>query len=182
MVRAGSSWRIAVMRPGERSDRQPGGRARLARRPRAAAASWRSTSRVLLEATLRRGSLGIVDAVRKRAFRPHDNVLVVVDQFEELFRFHRSRRSPNTRATRRSRSSSCCSKAAAQQALPDLRRADDALGFHRRLHALSGAAGGGQRGPVPGAADDARRAAPGDHRPGGGRRPARSRRGWCCGC
>ena len=42
---------------------------------------------ILLEATLRRGSLGIVDAVRHARLPPHENVLIVVDQFEELFRF-----------------------------------------------------------------------------------------------
>ena len=52
---------------------------------------------MLLEATLRRGTLGLVDAVRQARIPPDDNVLIVVDQFEELFRFRRSRRIENSR-------------------------------------------------------------------------------------
>ena len=55
------------------------------------------TSREFLEATLRRGSLGIVDAVRYARIPHVDNLLVVVDQFEELFRFRRSRQIDNSR-------------------------------------------------------------------------------------
>ena len=44
---------------------------------------------MLIEATLRRGSLGVVDAVQQARLAPYENVLIVVDQFEELFRFQR---------------------------------------------------------------------------------------------
>jgi energy-coupling factor transporter ATP-binding protein EcfA2 len=89
MVKAGSSWRIAVMRPGE----DPLGHLAAALdHPDVLGQGGElaSTSRVLLEATLRRGSLGIVDAVRHARLLPYENVLIVVDQFEELFRFHPS--------------------------------------------------------------------------------------------
>ncbi|MQA30754.1 MAG: hypothetical protein GEU82_13110 [Luteitalea sp.] len=88
MVKAGSSWRIAVMRPGE----DPIGHLAAALdHPEVLGQEGplATTSRVLLEATLRRGSLGIVDAVRHARLLPYENVLVVVDQFEELFRFRR---------------------------------------------------------------------------------------------
>jgi tetratricopeptide (TPR) repeat protein len=52
---------------------------------------------VLLEATLRRGSLGVVDAVRQAHLRADENVLILVDQFEELFRFRRDREIENSR-------------------------------------------------------------------------------------
>ncbi len=89
MVKTGSEWRVAVMRPGE----NPIGH--LAAALDAAGVlgqtgNLASTSRVLLEATLRRGSLGIVDAARLARLDPHENILIVVDQFEELFRFRRS--------------------------------------------------------------------------------------------
>src|ERR1019366_2321041 len=43
--------------------------------------------RALVEATLRRSTRGLVEAVRDARLAAHENVLVVVDQFEELFRF-----------------------------------------------------------------------------------------------
>ncbi len=86
MAKAGSSWRIATLRPGA----DPIGH--LAASLNApdvlgADAELASTNRVLLEATLHRSSLGLVEAVRQARIPPHDNVLLVVDQFEELFRF-----------------------------------------------------------------------------------------------
>jgi len=56
-----------------------------------------TTNRVLLEATLRRGTRGLVEAVRQARIPREDNVLVVADQFEELFRFRRSRPAENSR-------------------------------------------------------------------------------------
>ncbi|HWS88699.1 MAG TPA: hypothetical protein VN282_17125 [Pyrinomonadaceae bacterium] len=41
----------------------------------------------LTEATLRRGDLGLVEAVCQASISPEENLLVVVDQFEELFRY-----------------------------------------------------------------------------------------------
>lgn len=91
MVTAGSSWRVAIIRPGEDPV------AHLAAALDAPDAlgvqhdELGPASRVLLEATLRRGTLGLVDAVRQARIPACDNVLVVVDQFEELFRYRRQR-------------------------------------------------------------------------------------------
>jgi tetratricopeptide (TPR) repeat protein len=89
MAQAGSSWRMAIMRPGH----DPIGnlaRALDARevlgRPEGELAP---AHRVMLEATLRRGTRGLIDAVRLAHLPASDHVLVVVDQFEELFRFRR---------------------------------------------------------------------------------------------
>ena len=92
MASAGSSWRIATFRPAG----DPIGNL-------AAALSDFSvlgtdpelveTQRVLIEATLRRGTLGLADAVRQAKIPRAANVLVLVDQFEELFRFRRSRQT-----------------------------------------------------------------------------------------
>ena len=100
----------------------------------------------------------------RRASLPDDNVLVVVDQFEELFRFRRSGDVERSRDEAVGVRQAAARGGADRTAVPDLRRADDALRLHRRLHGVPGAAGGGQRGPVPGAAHDARRTAAGDHR------------------
>jgi tetratricopeptide (TPR) repeat protein len=94
MANAGSSWRIAVMRPGEdpighlaTSLAAPeilGGPEELA-----------DTNRVVLEVTLRRSTRGLIDAVSQARLPAGENVLVIVDQFEELFRFRASRQSAN---------------------------------------------------------------------------------------
>ncbi len=90
MVEAGSSWRVAILRPGE----DPiGNLARCLDAPEVlgAAADLAETNRTMLEATLRSSALGLVEAVHCACLPADDNVLVVVDQFEELFRFKQSR-------------------------------------------------------------------------------------------
>jgi WD40 repeat protein len=86
MPSAGTHWRIAVLRP---QDDPIGFLARAIAEtnplanldlPKAAAAG-------VIETTLRRSSLGLVEAVRLARLEPHENLLVLVDQFEELFRF-----------------------------------------------------------------------------------------------
>ena len=96
MAKAGSSWRIATLRPGEDPN---GNLAAALNAPDVLGtnAELGSTNRVLLEATLHRGTLGLVQAVRQARIPPHDNVLVVVDQFEELFRFRQSREAGSSR-------------------------------------------------------------------------------------
>jgi tetratricopeptide (TPR) repeat protein len=96
MARAGSNWRIATLRPGA----DPiGNLAAALDAPDVLPASGdlASTNRVLLEATLHRGTLGIVNAVRQAKIPPQDNLLLVVDQFEELFRFRRNQQIQNSR-------------------------------------------------------------------------------------
>lgn len=97
MASAGSDWRIAILRPGG----DPIGN--LARALASPAVLGTGDARsadmqaVLAETTLRRSSLGLVELVRrartkldeygKPLFADYENLLVVVDQFEELFRF-----------------------------------------------------------------------------------------------
>jgi WD40 repeat protein len=92
----GSDWRIAEMRPGHRPLRALA-RALLAPAALGAelgaedASAGDGTSAAHLEAELRRGPRGLVDLVREArqaASGPAPfNVLVLVDQFEELFRY-----------------------------------------------------------------------------------------------
>ena len=94
MVTAGSTWRLAIMRPGE----DPIGHLAAALSspdvlsPSDEADELASTRHVLIDATLRRGTLGLVDAIRLARIPRGENVLVLVDQFEELFRYRRTRR------------------------------------------------------------------------------------------
>ncbi len=96
MVSAGSSWRVATMRPGENpihhlavaldTNQVLGTKGELA-----------STNRVLMEATLRRGTRGLIEAVRQARIPRDENLLVMVDQFEELFRFQVSSHVKNSK-------------------------------------------------------------------------------------
>src|SRR5256885_3226505 len=89
MTSAGSDWRIAIMRPGS----DPIGN--LAQALNACDVFGSDIDEnaaiqtAIAEATLRRGNLGLVDAVRQAAMPENENLLVVVDQFEEIFRFTR---------------------------------------------------------------------------------------------
>src|SRR3954469_3454142 len=74
MVRAGSSWRVAVMRPGE----NPIGHLATALDDPSVLGrgdELESTNRVIIDATLRRSSLGLISAIREARLPEHDNVL-----------------------------------------------------------------------------------------------------------
>jgi len=91
MAAAGSSWRIALMRPGN---------APIATLAEVLQAVLRNPEvpegdafpKALIEVTLRRGSLGLIDAVQQARLARDENILVVVDQLEELFRYKRVRK------------------------------------------------------------------------------------------
>jgi energy-coupling factor transporter ATP-binding protein EcfA2 len=86
MARAGSFWRFAVMRP--RNDAIRSLAAALADPAVLGGEAVDSMLRTpLVEAVLRRSSLGLIDLFRQARLAPNENLLVVVDQFEELFRF-----------------------------------------------------------------------------------------------
>ena len=86
MAEAGAHWRIAILRPQDdpigflaRAMVETGVLAHLDLAPPAAEG--------VVETTLRRSSLGLVEVARLARLEPHENLLIVVDQFEELFRF-----------------------------------------------------------------------------------------------
>lgn len=90
MSGVGSGWRVAITRPGE----DPIGRLAAALDDPAVlgpADSRADTRRTVLEAMLRDSSLGLADAVRQATLPAGEKLLLVVDQFEELYRFRRSR-------------------------------------------------------------------------------------------
>ncbi|HYU97970.1 MAG TPA: hypothetical protein VE977_04035 [Pyrinomonadaceae bacterium] len=92
MAGAGSGWRIAIMRPG--SDPIGNLACALAEKDvllEAGGGLPPAEAEAVIEATLRRGSLGLVDAARQARLQDHEKLLVVVDQFEELFRFRAAR-------------------------------------------------------------------------------------------
>ena len=90
MAKAGSSWRVALLRPGA----DPIGNLAMALNDPAVLggdSAMDEFSGALLGASLRRSGQGLVDALREARLPPDENVLVVVDQFEELFRFKQAR-------------------------------------------------------------------------------------------
>ena len=96
MVNTSPGWRIAIMRPGEDPVRHL---AAALNSPDVIGTTGEleGTNSVLLEATLQRGTRGLVEAVRQARVLSDDNLLIVVDQFEELFRFRRNAQLENSR-------------------------------------------------------------------------------------
>ena len=87
MAAAGSHWRMAQMRPGN----DPiGALARALAEPGVLfdeALGGAVSTEALVEGTLRLGGLGLVDIVEQADLPAGTQLLVVADQFEELFRF-----------------------------------------------------------------------------------------------
>jgi WD40 repeat protein len=86
---AGSHWRVAMMRP---SNDPLGNLSQALASPDVLGSETDGNAQLqatIIEATLRRGSLGLVEVVRQNRMPANENLLVVVDQFEELFRFER---------------------------------------------------------------------------------------------
>src|SRR5262245_2410552 len=92
MTGAGSAWRVAIMRPGA----DPIGNLARALNHTEVFGSEDPENNALqvaiTEATLRRGGLGLVEAVRQANMPATENLLGVVDQFEEIFRVEKGRR------------------------------------------------------------------------------------------
>ena len=86
MVEAGSNWRVALFKPGN----DPiGNLAAALSEPEALGPPVDdAVGRHIVEMTLRRSALGLGEVVREA--RMEGNLLIVVDQFEEVFRFKRA--------------------------------------------------------------------------------------------
>jgi Tfp pilus assembly protein PilF/energy-coupling factor transporter ATP-binding protein EcfA2 len=97
MTQAGAKWRVALFRPGN----DPLGKLARVLNDTAVlgghAADEEELRReaTITEATLRRGALGLVTAVRQARLPKGENLLIVVDQFEEIFRFKRAGKKEN---------------------------------------------------------------------------------------
>jgi energy-coupling factor transporter ATP-binding protein EcfA2 len=92
MTGAGSAWRVAIMRPGADAI---GNLARALNHTEVFGSEDPENNALqvaITEATLRRGGLGLVEAVRQANMPATENLLVVVDQFEEIFRVEQGRR------------------------------------------------------------------------------------------
>ncbi|NET30415.1 MAG: AAA family ATPase [Cyanothece sp. SIO1E1] len=110
MTQAGSAWQVAIMRPGDAPIHNlatalnhpnilgnPQAPTTQSSPPFDSAQGRPSLSpadltTLIIETTLRRGALGLIEVVQQARLPQGENLLIVVDQFEELFRFkHRAR-------------------------------------------------------------------------------------------
>jgi hypothetical protein len=89
MVTAGSRWEVAIMRPEDRPMHALA-RALIEQTTIGAHETDREIAAGLLGATLRRGPLGVVEALQDTPLPDGTNLLLLVDQFEEIFRFERA--------------------------------------------------------------------------------------------
>ena len=91
MAGAGGGWRVTMLRPGNRPIKALAEALVQALTPNAVPPALGDdiafSPAELMEATLRLGRLGLVDAVEQAHLPEGQQLLVVVDQFEELFRY-----------------------------------------------------------------------------------------------
>jgi len=94
MTSAGSHWEIGVMRPGGNPVQN------LAKALfEMDLYDFEEDEAIFhLQATLKRSGLGLVEAIKQSEIEEGANLLIVVDQFEELFRFSRSGQSQDEQA------------------------------------------------------------------------------------
>lgn len=91
LVGTSSRWRIAIMRPGSAPLQE-------LTQSLAAREVFDAKDPAALRELLGRSSYGLVNAVRNAKLRAGENLLLVVDQFEELFRFAKENRHPASKA------------------------------------------------------------------------------------
>jgi hypothetical protein len=87
MAEGGSAWRVAVIRPGVTPVRNLAVALSAPDVFGSTQADDPEIQIILAESTLRRSTLGLVELVRQARMSPHENLLIIVDQFEELFRY-----------------------------------------------------------------------------------------------
>ncbi|HEX5272495.1 MAG TPA: AAA family ATPase [Gemmataceae bacterium] len=88
MASAGPRWHVVEMRPG---GHPLSNLARALVRGNTLDEGWKSRpdAEAFVRAVLRRGPLGLVELLRESLRPSRDNLLLLVDQFEEIFRFHK---------------------------------------------------------------------------------------------
>lgn len=86
MASAGSAWRVAIFRP---ADDPIGNLAAALAQPEVLGGDDAPMGMYqnIIESTLRRSQKGVVDAFQQKRLPDYENLLIIADQFEELFRF-----------------------------------------------------------------------------------------------
>ena len=86
MTKAGSTWRVALFRP----DSDPVGKLARALNKLNVLGSDAEDAAIysaITETTLRRSALGLIEVIQQAKMPENENLIIIVDQFEELFRF-----------------------------------------------------------------------------------------------
>jgi hypothetical protein len=88
---AGSKWKIITTRPGNSPVENLAEAIVSGEKPEGNNGN-QNIDKQILYTILRRSSFGLVNAVRQIKLEPGENILLILDQFEELFRFKESRK------------------------------------------------------------------------------------------
>jgi WD40 repeat protein/energy-coupling factor transporter ATP-binding protein EcfA2 len=91
ITEAGSKWRIIATRPGN-SPVENLAEAIAFSEKNGATPEELALNKQILYTILRRSSFGLVNAVKQTRLAPGENILLILDQFEELFRYKESRK------------------------------------------------------------------------------------------
>jgi WD40 repeat protein len=91
ITRAGSVWKIITTRPGNSPVENLAEAIASVEKPGGDNGDM-VINKQILHTILRRSSFGLVNAVRQIKLAPGENILLILDQFEELFRFKESRK------------------------------------------------------------------------------------------
>jgi energy-coupling factor transporter ATP-binding protein EcfA2/cytoskeletal protein RodZ len=94
IAEAGSEWKLITTRPGTHPVENLA--ESLAEADERLIEEERPVARNITLAILRRSSLGLTEAISRIGIAKDTNILLMVDQFEELFRFKRSRRDESS--------------------------------------------------------------------------------------
>jgi hypothetical protein len=157
MAHAGTAWRMAQFRPGNDPMRAM---AQALAEDGVLFCDYQAgdlTLAEIVDATLRMSKLGLIDIYEQANLGKDVNLLVVVDQFEELFRYRQlgAERQDNAYGVSEATVAfvNLLLEAKAQTTYP-IYVVDDAFRLSRGLHSASWLGGDHQRRAVPGAADD----------------------------
>ncbi len=90
IAEAGSEWKIITTRPGDHPIENLADA--VSKAERSSAEKEYEVNRKITLAVLKRSSMGLVEAINQLRIGQSENLLLMVDQFEELFRFKKSRR------------------------------------------------------------------------------------------
>ncbi len=91
ITEAGSRWRIIATRPGN-SPIENLAEAIAFSEKKGVTSEELALNKQILYTILRRSSFGLVNAVKQSRLAPGENILLILDQFEELFRYKESRK------------------------------------------------------------------------------------------
>ncbi len=92
---AGSRWRIATTRPGNSPVENLAANLSVCESSHKYSEDGHIKQQILYT-VLRRSSFGLIDAVKQMKIPKGENLLIIIDQFEELFRYKESRKDSTT--------------------------------------------------------------------------------------